>query len=139
MYFALIQANIDYCLSVWGSCCNTHLNKIQRLQNHCARIVTGVYDYNIPSSDLLLRLNWMPIISRYKYFIGIFMFKCFNNLIPSNITSMFSLVRDTHHHNTRSATCSNNNFNAPIPRTEILKRCLLYHGPVLWNSIPSDI
>ena len=61
------------------------------------------------------------------------MFKCFNNLIPSNITSMFSLVRDTHHHNTRSV--SNNNFNAPIPRTEILKRCLLYHGPVLWNSI----
>ena len=120
-----------------GSCCNTHLNKIQRLQKRCVSIVTGVYDYNIPSSDLLLRLNWMPIISRYKYFIGIFMFKCFNNLIPSNITSIFSLVRDTHHHNTRSA--SNNNFNAPIPHTKILKRCLLYYGPVLWNSIPSDI
>ena len=65
------------------------------------------------------------------------MFNCFNILITSNITNMFSLVRDTHHHNTRSA--SNNNFNAPIPRTEILKRCLLYHGPVLWNSISSDI
>ena len=65
------------------------------------------------------------------------MFKCFNNLIPSSISSMFSLVRDTHHHNSRSA--SNNNFNALIPRTEILKRCLLYYNPLLWNSIPSDI
>ena len=57
VYFALIQANIDYCLSIWGSFCNTHLNKIQCLQNRCAHIVTGVYDYNIPSSNLLLRLN----------------------------------------------------------------------------------
>ena len=32
-----------------------------------------------------------------------------------------------------------NNIALPLPKTEFFKRSLLYSGPILWNSLPTDI
>ena len=79
----------------------------------------------------------MSVETRYKYFVGILMFKCFYNLVPDNIVNRFTLVCNTHSYDTRSAYM--NDYVRPIPKTEIFKRSLLYFGPSLWNTIPQDI
>ena len=84
-YNAFIQSNLDYCITVLGSCYKSYLAKLQRLQNRCARIITRNFDYKTPSSALISSLAWMPVETRYKYFVGILMFKCFYNLVPDNI------------------------------------------------------
>ena len=39
IYYALFQSFIDYCLSVWGSPSEKHLNHLQKLQKRTARII----------------------------------------------------------------------------------------------------
>ena len=40
IYYAIFQSCVDYCLSVWGSTSEKHLNHLQKLQKRAARIVT---------------------------------------------------------------------------------------------------
>ena len=48
------------------------------------------------------------------------MFKCFYNLVPDNIVNKFTLVRNTHTYDTRSAYM--NGYVSPIPKLKFLNR-----------------
>ena len=41
IYTSIIQAKIDYAISIWGYTTAHNINKVQRLQNRAARILTG--------------------------------------------------------------------------------------------------
>ena len=45
IYTSIIQPKIDYAISVWGYTTAHNINKVQRLQNRAARILTGNFDY----------------------------------------------------------------------------------------------
>ena len=137
IYTTLVQPIFDYGITLWGACCKTYIDKPQHLQNRCARIVSNVYDYNIPSSTLVKQLKWMNLNQRYRYFVGILMYKCFYRTVPPNITDRYILVQNLHQYSTRGAV--NNNFTLPIPKYEVLKRSLLYNGPIIWNDIPLNV
>ena len=38
----LVQPIFDYGITLWGACCKTYIDKLQYLQNRCARIVSNV-------------------------------------------------------------------------------------------------
>ena len=46
IYYSLVQAYFDYCDVVWGDCSKTRADKLQKLQNKAARIITRA-DYSI--------------------------------------------------------------------------------------------
>ena len=41
MYKGIVEPNFNYCCSVWGFCVTIKLNKLQKLQNRAATIVTN--------------------------------------------------------------------------------------------------
>ena len=41
VYNTVIQPHIDYCITVWGYAPNIHIDKVRRIQNGAARIITG--------------------------------------------------------------------------------------------------
>ena len=45
IYTSIIQLKIDYAISIWGYTTAHNINKVQRLQNRSARILTGNLDY----------------------------------------------------------------------------------------------
>ena len=45
IYTSIIQPKIDYAILIWGYTTAHNINKVQRLQNRAARILTGNYDY----------------------------------------------------------------------------------------------
>ena len=54
---ALIQPHFDYCKAVWGTCGVTLRDKLQKLQNRAARVLTfSNYDFN--AGQLLEILGW---------------------------------------------------------------------------------
>ena len=65
------------------------------------------------------------------------MYKCFYRTVPPNIADRYILVQNLHQYSTRGAV--NNNFTLPIPKYEVLKRSLLYNGPIIWNDIPLNV
>ena len=52
-----MQPYFDYCDVVWGDYSKTRADKLQKLQNRAARIITRA-DYSIRSSDVLNALEW---------------------------------------------------------------------------------
>lgn len=66
------------------------------------------------------------------------MFKVYRSETPPYINEMFNprLVNENMPQ-LRSATSSN--FIPPRPKKEIFKQSIVYSGPVVWNSLPSEL
>ena len=63
--YSLVQPYFDYCEVVWGDSSKTRADKLQKLQNRAARIITRA-DYSIRSSDVLNSLEWSNLEERRK-------------------------------------------------------------------------
>ena len=137
MYISLIQSQFDYCLSVWGSCSKYLFLCLQRLQNGAARIITGIYDYNVSASELVKSLGWVNLEKRCAYFTAITVFKCINNNAPVQLSQCFNFMSDYHDVNTRSS--SNHSLYVPKPNLELFKTSLGYRGSKIWNHLPLNI
>ena len=134
IYLAIIQPHIDYCLTVWGPSLKTNITSIQRIQNRCARAVTGLFDRNISISSLINFLGWMTVQDRLFYITACLMYKCINNKAPLYLCENLNLVSNSHKYNTRSAI--NNDLVVPFPNTSSFKTSFLYQGPTVWNNLP---
>ena len=66
------------------------IQKLQRVQNAAARIITGIkkYDHITPA---LKELHWLPVQQRIEFKILLLTYKALNNMAPSYITSMFTM------------------------------------------------
>ena len=81
LYNTLILPFISYCVHVWGAASAVHLNKIHVLQKKIVRIISGVKP-RTHSSPLFIKLNILNIHQIYQYFIGVFMYKLYQKLLP---------------------------------------------------------
>ena len=84
IYDRTIQPVIDYGCSVWYNTTCKNVEKLQKLQNYAARIISGNFDYiNVRSISLICSLKWMTISERCQYFTAMLMFKAINGLVPN--------------------------------------------------------
>ena len=66
VYNSLVQSRFDCCSLVWGNCGKTSSNKLQKLQNRAARVITSSsYDVNVDS--LFHKLSWKELHSNIKF------------------------------------------------------------------------
>ena len=63
IYKSLILPHLDYCSAVWGCIGNGLSQKLQKLQNRAARIITGS-GWDIRSVQILRVLNWESLADR---------------------------------------------------------------------------
>ena len=79
-----IQHKIDYAISVWGYTTAHNIDKVQRLQNRAARILTGNFDYvNTRGIDLVKTLGLTNVSQIRDYCMIILMFKSLHGLVPN--------------------------------------------------------
>ena len=135
IYTSIIQPKSDYAISVWGYTTAHNINKVQRLQNIAARILTGNYDYvNTRWIDLVKTLGFMNVSQRRDYFMIILMFKSIHGLVPNYLCDEITMQRDIAVRTTRSTI--NNNVHVPHITLECCTNAFAYKGPVLWNALP---
>ena len=77
-YNALIQPYFDYCSPLWDICGKHLLDKLQKIQNHAARIIAGL-SYEIISADVLEALGWETLESRRQRMKSVFLYKIPND------------------------------------------------------------
>ena len=131
IYKSLILPNLDYCSAVWGCIGNGLSQKLEKLQNRAARIVTGS-GWDVRSAQILRALNWESLADRRARQLKSLMFKTANNLVPEYLSDKFTSVNTVHRHNLRGAQ---HNLFIPRPNTEALKKSFCYRGAVTWNSL----
>lgn len=138
IYNSIIQPKIDYAISVWGITSQQNIDKVQRLQNRAARIITGNFDYvNVRGIDLVKRLKWMTVNDRCTYFISLLMFKCIHGLAPDYLCNEITMHVDVAERLGRMFNV--NNVYVPFSNLEIFKKAFVYKGPTIWNSLPDSM
>ena len=87
---SLVSTRIDYCNSLLVNLPACSLQKLQRVLNTAARIVSLR-----PKSDdiipVLISLHWLPIEHRIHYKVILFVFRCLHNLAPSYLSELLKL------------------------------------------------
>ena len=121
VYNAIVLSHFDYCSLVWDNCSDYLLNKLQKLQNRAARVITG-RTYETRSKDVLKELNWQPLSERLNRNKCIFMHKIKNNVMPQSVIDMFK-IKENQVYQLRS---NNINFSLGKPITNFMKKSISY-------------
>ncbi len=76
-----------------GNCAHNLEDRLVKFQKRAARIIIDK-DFDTPSADLFLQLNWMTFPERVNYQKAILMFKVFNNQAPVYLKNLFVFTSD---------------------------------------------
>ena len=89
IYNALILTYFDYCSPVWDSLSGYLSDKLQKLQNRAAEVITKLpFDTN--SNHLLTTLNWERLSIRGKKRKALMMYKTMNGHAPDYLQRLFT-------------------------------------------------
>ena len=132
MYSTLVQPHFDYCNVVWGNCGVTLQDKLQKLQNRAARVLTfSSYDEN--AKKLFKILSWKNLAYQRHIALTTMVYKCLHGLAPEYLCNKFTNRKPVY-----DLRDSERKINVPLPRTNYYKNSFSYRGAVAWNSLPRD-
>ena len=112
------------------------INKLQRIQNIAARLITGAKRRDSLTA-IFVKLHRLPVTERIVYEILLIKFKAMHNMAPCYISDL--LIQYISHRNLRSATKSLSAVPAKVKTQTYGHRSFLYAAPYLWNSLPEGI
>ena len=133
IYNSLVQPHFDYYSLVWGNCGKTLSNKLQKLQNRAARVITSS-NFDVDVDSLFHKLSWKDLKSQRQIQNALMVFKSLNGLVPEYPTSKF-IKRNESNYSLRDSV----NKLVPFPRANDMKNSFSYSGATLWNSLPCNI
>ena len=130
---AFVSSRLDFCNSPGFR--QKQLDKLQRIQNSAARLVTRTkkYEHIIP---VLCSLHWLPIALRIEFKILLLTYKAMNCLAPPYISELLNLYCPV-----RTLRSSESQL-LQVPRTFTAtygNRTFSVCAPKLWNSLPFDV
>ena len=135
MYPSVVEPYFRNCFSVWGFCGETLLNKLQKLQNRAARIVTNS-SYDASSLTLIGSLGWLTIKQMIEFETATTVYKSLHGLAAEYIQLMFAKLSENN-----SGSLRNTDTALKIHRiaTSYGQRSLSYRGVTVWNKLSTEI
>ena len=100
---SLVSSKLDYCNSLYNGISQANLNKIQRIQNTLARVVTNTSKFE-HITPILKKLHWLPIKQRIDYKLCLLTYKTLQIQQPTYLYN--SLSFPSHFLSTRSSDSS---------------------------------
>ena len=97
---SLVSSKLDYCNSLYSGISQSNLNKLQRIQNSLARVITNTSKYQ-HITPTLKKLHWLPIKQRIDYKLCLLTYKTLTNQQPTYLYN--SLSFPSHSVSTRSS------------------------------------
>lgn len=132
---AVIMSRLDYCNSLLNGLPESMLQRLQKVQNSAARLITrsSRHDHITP---VLKSLHWLPVKARIRFKILLLAFKILNNLAPAYLNNILVPYRPA-----RALRSGDQNL-LTVPKTNLANygdRSFQRTAPLLWNALPSDL
>ena len=131
---SLVVSRLDYANALLFGITDVLIGKLQRVQNHAARLVVRC-DRRDHITPILKKLHWLPVKQRVTYKIILLTFRALNGLAPIYIVDML------HRHRPTRALRSANNNDLQVPSTSSRygDRTFAASAPRLWNALPREL
>jgi exonuclease III len=137
-YKTYMMPILEYAATVWGYTSEENINKIQRIINLCARIITKNYDFvNCRGEELAKELGFNTFKERRDFLLAVLMYKCHQGYAPVSLTDKLILQNQLTERETRSIDDST--YHIPRTRTKIAESAFQVKGPTVWNHLPLHI
>ena len=134
---SLVFPHILYCLTVYGACGTVQRHRLQKLLNHCARIVfcSSKRDHVSP---LLRQLDWPTIDDLIVERDIAMIFRAMHHpRAPDTLRDLVVFRRDVATRDTRGALAGM--LQPPRVHREFARRFFSYRATTGWNSTPHDV
>ena len=134
LYTSIVEPHFRYCCSVWGCADTTEINRLQKLQNRAARIVTNS-SFDTSSNQLIEKLGWKTINELTDIESKTIVFKSLNELAPPYLRSLFRKNSQSTSYRLRSISTD---LRLPKIGAENGKKSFSFRGAKLWNSLSAN-
>ncbi len=128
---AFVTSRVGYCSCVLAGSTDKIINKLQRIMNAAARVVTNTGKYDHGLSHLMhSELHWLDVKDRIQFRVGVMVFKCLHGLAPVYLSDLCIPVASL---SARSRLRSSTGHKLVVPATRLatygrLLLLVLYYG-----------
>ena len=135
---ALFTSRLDYANALLVNAPAYQLDRLQRLQNTAARLLTLTHRYE-HITPVLYTLHWLPVKYRIEYKIALTVFKVLSDRAPEYLKDLIVLKRSPR------VLRSTSDFNMPVlkvPRSKTKSygdRRFSVAAPLIWNRLPAEL
>lgn len=130
-----VLSRLDYCNSLFSGLTEESLKKLQRVQNHAARLIfkKRKKDHITP---LLIDLHWLPIKFRIQHKMATLCYKCLNGSAPKYLSDLIEIYEPS-----RSLRSSNQKLLKEIncKTKKWGNRAFSISASRIWNSLPLSL
>lgn len=132
---ALISSRLDYCNSLYKGISQASIQRLQKVQNAAARLLTNTKkrEHITPS---LVHLHWLPVQYRIDFKLLLLVYKSLHGLAPTYLSDLLIGYKTG-----RTLRSSTQNL-LKVPRTKLSQkgdRAFGVVAPKLWNSLPPHV
>lgn len=132
---SLVMSKIDYSNAILYGISKRLLDRLQRIQNTGARIVTRTRRTQ-HITPVLKELHWLPVGYRIQFKILVLTWRALHDMAPPYIKDLLTL------HIPARSLRSENKMMLKVPKSRTVTygdRCFSKAAPVLWNSLPLTV
>ena len=132
---AFITSRLDFCNSLLCGLPSAQIQRLQRIQNIAARLLTGCSKFE-HITPILRELHWLPVEQRIKFKVLLLVWKSVNESAPAYLQELVQPYVPT-----RSLRSSiQGQLMVPYTRSTCAQsRAFSIAGPTLWNVLPCEL
>ncbi len=132
---AFITSRLDYCNSLLYGTPSCLLNRLQRVQNTAARLITGT-PRSSHITPVLRELHWLPVTHRIIFKVALLTYKAQHGLAPLYLSELLTPYTPS-----RSLRSGNKNL-LTVPSYKLKSyggRSFTCVAPMIWNDLPDNL
>jgi len=139
---SFVSSRVDYCNALLAGAPKVTTDKLQRVLNAAARVITGTHKFDRGISRLLhTELHWLNVPERVTYLLCIMVHSCLQGQAPQYLVKV-DLCQPVSDVASRQLIRSASRRLLVLPRDRLQTygwRAFSVSGPSAWNSLPDNL